>query len=253
MIISQNKNIVKVALVTGAAVRIGAAIVRELHARDSNVVIHCHYSKEDALQLAAELNALRQDSAIVVQGDLTQHQQISSIIKQAVSAWGRLDILINNASMFYKTFIGEVDESQWAQLFDCNLKAPFFLSQAAFPYLQKQEGCIVNIIDIHAQRPLRDYSVYSITKAGLTMLTQALAKEFAPLVRVNGVSPGAIVWPTGQNALSCEEQKDLVERTLLKCSGHAKDIAEAVKFFVLDAPYVTGQILAVDGGRSLRM
>lgn len=238
----------KVVLVTGAAHRVGASIVRTLHRHGMKTVIHYRMSRTSADELCAELNQRRPNSATTVSGDLSNTNALAGIIKQAVEKWGQLDVLVNNASSFYPTPVGSVNENQWEDLFSSNLKAPFFLSQAAAPWLSKVQGCIVNIVDIHAERPLKNFPVYSIAKAGLVMLTKALAREFGANIRVNAVAPGAILWPEGME----EEMKtEVIERTALKRVGHPDDIARAVLYLVRDATYTTGQVLAVDGGRSL--
>lgn len=242
----------KVALITGAARRIGATIAKTLHQSGFNVIIHYHTSQVAAEQLCADLNAIRSHSAMIVQADLSVMTNMDVLVKNASQAWGRLDVLVNNASCFYKTFVGQITEQDWDDLLTNNVKAPFFLCQAAVPYLTKQQGCIVNITDIHAERPVSDYPVYCISKAGLVMLTKALAKELGPTIRVNAVSPGAIAWPEGDNHLSEELKQQIVNRTILQRGGEPLDIAKAVLYLVRDADYVTGQIIAVDGGRSLR-
>lgn len=239
----------KVALITGAARRIGTAVARTLHAQGMNVALHYRASGDEARRLRDELEAVRAGSAVIVQAELRETARLTELVQEAAQAWGRLDALINNASAFFPTPVGAVDEAQWDELIGSNLKAPFFLAQAAAPLLGAQRGCIVNITDIHGERPLRGYSVYSISKAGLVMMTRALARELGPDVRVNGVAPGAILWPehgTDENA-----QADILARTALKRQGEPEDIARAVLFLLRDAPYVTGQIIAVDGGRSL--
>ena len=241
----------KVALVTGAARRIGAEISRVLHDAGMNIALHYNASEEEASQLCDELNQKRKNSAVPVQADLQELESEKALIQHAASVWNRLDVLVNNASRFYRTSIGKVTEYAWDDLMNSNLKAPFFLAQAAAPFLTAQQGCIVNIVDIHAERPLRDYSVYCISKGGLAIMTKALAKELGPAVRVNAVSPGAIIWPEGKNELSNEEKQSIIERTSLLRHGSPIDIAKAVLFFVRDAEYVTGQILNVDGGRIL--
>lgn len=239
----------KVVFITGAARRIGAEIARTLHETGMNIVLHCHSSRTEAEQLCADLNKKREDSAIVVCADLKNVANFNQLIKQTVQKWQRLDILVNNASQFYKT-IGETTEKAWDDLLNTNLKAPFFLAEAAAPYLKKQQGCIVNITDIHGEQPIRDYSVYCISKAGLIMLTKVLAKELSPDVRVNAVSPGAIIWPEGENTLTEKLKQKIIENIPLRKHGDPNDIAKAVVYFV-NASYVTGQILAVDGGRML--
>ncbi|MDR3491056.1 MAG: pteridine reductase [Gammaproteobacteria bacterium] len=241
----------KVALVTGAARRIGAEIAETLHTAGMNVVLHYHTSQQEAESLSAKLNKKRSDSAIFLQADLTQMTALNELVSQAAAKWGSLDVLVNNASEFYTTELSQVTVAEWDDLMSCNLKAPFFLSLAARPYLKMQKGCIVNIADIHGERPMRDYSIYCISKAGLMMVTKALAKELGPDVRVNAVSPGAIMWPEGENSLTEKVKQKIIERTALQRAGAANEIAKAVLYLVRDADYVTGQVLAVDGGRSL--
>src|SRR3990167_6737697 len=241
----------KVALITGAARRIGAEIAIKLHGAGMCVVVHYHTSQQAAQQLCQRLNQQRPDSAWAVQADLSQTAHLALLVQQAVEKWGRLDVLVNNASRFYPTRFGKITEEQWQDLFDSNLKSVFFLSQAAAPLLTMNQGCIVNLTDIHGDRPLRDYSVYCLTKAGVLMLTKVLAKELGPLVRVNGVSPGAIIWPEGQSELSEEVKQQILDKVPLATTGALTDIAKAVLFLVRDAGYVTGQIIAVDGGRLL--
>jgi pteridine reductase len=240
----------KVALLTGAARRIGASIAQTLHAEGCDIVIHYRSSADDALQLQARLNTSRPNSCHLVQADLLDIQHLPEMVNSTVDWKGRLDILLNNASTFYPTPISTVTEQQWDDLFGTNAKAPFFLSQAVFPHLQKSKGCIVNIVDIHGIRPLKTYPVYSAAKASLSMLTQALARELGPDVRVNGVAPGAILWPE-MEANQGSTQQELLDRTALKRQGSAEDIAKAVLFLVKDAGYITGQIIPVDGGRLL--
>lgn len=244
----REKNPTPVALITGAARRIGAECARTLHAAGYRVVIHYAGSQAEAETLRDELNALRADTAITLQADLRDFAALSTLVETAAGHWGRLDLLLNNASRFYPTAVGTVDEAQWNDLLDSNLKAPFFLAQAAAPWLRKSGGSIVNIVDIHAERPLREHPVYCAGKAGLAMLTRSLACELGPQVRVNGVAPGAILWP--ENGIDEATQARIVERTFLKRQGEAGDIAGAVLWLARDAGYVTGQIIAVDGGRS---
>ena len=239
----------RVVLVTGAAKRIGAALVRGFHARGARVAIHCHRSIDEAQSLQQALNEQRADSAIVVRGDLLDADSLPSIVTAAIRAFGRLDVLINNASTFYPTPIGSITPQQWQDLMGTNLKAPLFLSQAAAPHLRASKGMILNMIDIHAQRPLPGHPVYSTAKAGLIMLTRSLARELGPDVRVNGIAPGPILWPEGD--LDESIKADIVSKTLLKRSGSPDDIVRTALFFAIDAPYVTGQILSVDGGRSV--
>ena len=239
----------KVFLVTGAARRIGAAIVTRLHENGARVAIHYRSSAEDAKRLRNELNATRDNSAIVLQADLLQFEQLPSLIDAVMDWGGRLDGLINNASSFYPTPMGSISESQWDELIGSNLKAPLFLSQAAVDALRVSGGSIVNIVDIHAQRPLRNHLIYGPAKAGLAMLTRSLAKDLAPEIRVNGVSPGAILWP--EEGMTDAKQLNILEQIPLQRAGEPRDIADTVLFLVKDASYVTGQIIAVDGGRSI--
>jgi pteridine reductase len=239
----------KAALVTGAARRVGAAIARELHAQGANVLIHHRASAAEARALAASLNGLRPGSAALAQCELRDTTALAGLIERAVQGFGRLDILVNNASAFYPTPLGEITEAQWEELVGSNLKAPLFLSQAAAPQLRRTQGLIVNIVDIHALRPLKRHTVYSITKAGLAMLTRSLARELGPEIRVNGVAPGPVLWP--EEEIEAELKQEIIARTALKRPGSPEDVARAVSFFAKDAPYVTGQVLAVDGGRSI--
>lgn len=239
----------KVALITGSARRIGATIVRALHAAGADVVIHYRGSNDEARQLAAELNAQRPDSAATFAADLTRLAGIEQLAREASTWRPRLDILVNNASSFYPTPVGTITEQQWDDLVGTNLKAPMFLSQAVLPMLRDSRGVIINIVDIHAQRPLRDHPVYGSAKAGLVMLTRSLAKDLAPDIRVNGVAPGAILWP--EDGMSDETKDAILDQVPLGKPGSPEDIAGAVLFLARDATYVTGQIVAVDGGRSL--
>jgi len=241
----------KVALITGAARRIGAEIARTLHHAGMNIVLHYNASEEEAIHLSEELNQARKNSAMAVRADLLETESENVLVQRSVKIWGRLDALINNASRFYRTPFGKVTEYAWDDLMNSNMKAPFFLAQAAAPVLAAHQGVIINISDIHAKRALRDYSAYCISKSGLNMVTKVLAKELGPLVRVNAIAPGPILWPEGDNSLLLEEKKRIIDKTLLKRSGGPKDIAQAVLFFVQDATYVTGQILSIDGGRMI--
>ncbi len=243
----------KVALVTGAARRIGACTVRMLHQHGATVVVHYRNSKEDAETLCNELNELREGSCFIEQAELGEVVSLEKMIESVISKEGRLDILINNASSFFPTKIGEITEDHWDNLFSSNLKAPLFLSQAAAPYLTQSQGCIVNMVDIHAERPLAEHPTYCAAKAGLLMLTKSLAKELGPQVRVNGVSPGAILWPEadGEGVEVKLEHQALLDKTSLKREGSPDDIAKAISFLVCDAPYITGHIIPVDGGRLL--
>jgi pteridine reductase len=237
------------ALVTGAAKRIGAVIARTLHGSGANVAIHYLSSSAAADELAADLNSRRPGSAFTVSADVRDVRALEQMAKRVLERTQRLDILVNNASSFYPTRIGTITNEQWHDLVDSNLKAPLFLSQAVLPALRAARGVIVNIVDVHAQRPLRDHPVYGAAKAGLAMLTRSLAKDLGPDVRVNGVSPGAILWP--DEGMSEGLRAAIIKQTALKRSGTPEDIAAAVLFLVRDAPYVTGQIIAVDGGRSV--
>lgn len=241
----------KVALITGAARRIGAEIARTLHRNNFNIVVHYNTSKTDAATLAAELNSARPESAVCLQADLCDLDSIRELAKQSLQVWQRMDALINNASTFYPTLIGEIGAEHWDDLIGSNVKAPLFLSQALTPALNEAKGCIVNIADIHGERPLAHHTVYCIAKAGNVMLTKSLAKELGPSVRVNGIAPGAILWPEDDAELDQATKEMILDRTALRTLGTPVDIAKAIKFLLCDAPYVTGQIIAVDGGRSL--
>jgi len=246
-----NNAATKTALITGGAKRIGATTSRLLHQSGYNVIIHCRLSVQAANKLAEELNTARADSAAVIQGDLNDESVYDHLIDQAYHCWNRLDVLINNASSFYPTPIGSITPGDWDNLINSNMKAPLFLAQAAAPHLQETQGCIVNMIDIHGQRPMKDHPVYCAAKAGLGMITMSLAKELGPDIRVNGVAPGAILWP--ENEMAEHTKKLILERTALKKPGDPIDIAKTILFLVKDADYITGQIIAVDGGRSLNI
>jgi len=247
----QNNSDPKTALITGAAARIGAEIARTLHAAGMNIVIHYRSSASKAEALSNSLNEIRENSAQVLQADLLITQTHDTLVEGAASIWGGIDVLVNNASSFYPTPVGTITEKHWDDLMGSNLKAPIFLSQAATPYLQKNQGCIINIVDIHGFRPMKEHPVYCAAKAGLAMITQSLAKELGPEIRVNGVAPGAIMWPSTE--LDPDVQASILERTSLKRQGCPQDIANTVKFLVMDAPYITGQVIPVDGGRSLNI
>jgi pteridine reductase len=240
----------KTVLITGGAKRVGATVARTLHAAGANLAIHYRQSSREAEALAAELNAARPGTAALVQAELLEVTKLPALVEFALRSFGGLDVLINNASTFYATPIGEITPQKWDDLLGTNLKVPTFLSQAAAPALRKSRGLIINIVDIHALRPLRDHTVYCTAKAGLHMLTRSLAKELGPEVRVNGIAPGPILWPSGQPQDAAKQDK-IIERTILKRMGSPQDIARTALFFAADAPYVTGQILAVDGGRSV--
>lgn len=238
----------RTALVTGGARRVGAAIVRDLHAAGAQMVVHYHRSGDEAAALVAELQALRPGSARALQADLLDVATLPRLIADAAQFSGRLDLLVNNASSFYATPLGQITIAQWDDLLGTNLRAPLFLAQAAAPLLRANQGLIVNLVDIHGMRPLPDYTVYSLAKAGLIMLTRALARELAPDVRVNAIAPGPVMWP--EAGMDEQRQRAIVDRTLLKRAGSPEDIAKAIRYFAIDGTYVTGQILAVDGGRS---
>jgi pteridine reductase len=239
----------KTVLITGGARRVGAVIARTLHAAGANLVVHYRRSASEAAQLADALNAVRPKSTVTMQADLLDLGQLPSLVEFSQRTFGGLDVLVNNASTFYPTPVGAITASAWDDLMGSNLKVPLFLSQAAAPALRKSGGLIVNIVDIHSLRPLRNYTVYCAAKAGLHMLTRSLAKELGPEVRVNGISPGPVLWPEGQSDDDAREK--IVESTILKRMGTPEDIARTVLFFATSAPFITGQILAVDGGRSV--
>lgn len=240
----------QVALVTGGAKRVGAAIVRALHGAGAQVVVHFHASQSEADRLVGELEGRRPGSAAAIRLDLQDTARLPELVQGVEQRFGRLDILINNASTFYPTPVGEITSAQWDDLLGSNLKAPLFLSQAAAPALRLARGLIINIVDIHGLRPLRRYPVYSVAKAGLIMLTHSLARELGPQVRVNGIAPGPVMWPADGIADTALQEK-IVSRTALKRTGSAEDIARTALFFATAAPFVTGQVLAVDGGRSI--
>jgi pteridine reductase len=240
----------KVALITGGAKRIGAELARHLHATDFNVVIHYRESAQAAQDLAASLNQRRPNSACIFQADLTKADQLQQLAHFAQAQWQRLDLLVNNASSFYPTPIDTATEDDWDNLMGSNLKAPFFLAQALAPELKKQRGCIINIADIYADRPLRQHSIYSIAKAGNLMLTKTLAQELAPEVRVNGIAPGAILWPEQEGKVNATDKNNLLQKIPLAELGQASDIAQTLIFLATQAPYISGQIISVDGGRS---
>lgn len=243
----------KVALITGGARRVGAAIGRLLHQGGMNLMVHYRSSAEAARALQSELAARRPDSVALVQADLLNAASLPAMVNETLQQFGRLDVLINNASSFFPTVVGEITEREWDDLVGTNLKTPLFLSQAAAPHLRKSHGCIVNIIDIHADRPMRNYLVYSLAKGGLVALTRSLAAELGPEVRVNGVSPGAILWPEDERWSDELARQRIVQTTLLKRVGDPEDIARTVRFLVFDAPYVTDQVIAVDGGHNIHL
>jgi pteridine reductase len=240
----------KVAFITGAAHRIGAQIARRLHAEEMDLVLHYRNSEAAAAALKSDLEAERAHSVLLMKADLHDCTGFTRIVAAIRDFRGRLDVLINNASSFYETAFEQASESQWEDLIGSNLKGPFFLAREAAPLLKERGGCIVNLVDIHAERPLKDYPIYSIAKAGNAMMVKALARELGPQVRVNGIAPGAILWP--EQGLSPTSKDEIVARTALQRAGSPEDIARTLVFLVRDADYITGQIIAVDGGRTLQ-
>jgi pteridine reductase len=243
----------KTVLVTGGAKRVGAAIVRRLHAAGANVAIHCRDSLREAMALCVELNENRADSVCTVQANLLDIASLSRVIEETLQEFGQLDALVNNASSFYPTPLADLSEGEWNDLLGTNLKAPLFLAQAASAELRRRHGCIVNIVDIHAEMPMHGHLLYNVAKSGLAGLTRALAQELAPQVRVNGVAPGVNLWPESAAWQDEEQRRKIIAHTLLKREGEPDDIAKAVQFLIADAPYITGQIIAVDGGRSINL
>ncbi len=239
----------RVALVTGAARRVGRVIAKTLHGAGYDVAIHCRGSRAEAEQLACELENRRAGSTLVLQAELADPSAPEALVRQTVQRFRRLDALVNNASSFYPTPVGETTPTQWDELFAANARAPYFLAQAAAPHLRRARGAIVNLVDIYAEQPLAKHPVYSMAKAALAMATRALAKELGPEVRVNGVAPGAVLWP--ETGKSVDEQQAIVARSALKRAGAPEDVAGAVLFLLRDATFVTGEILRVDGGRLL--
>jgi len=241
----------KAVLVTGGARRVGAAICRRLHAAGANLMVHYRGSALEANALQTELNARRTSSVALGQADLLKLSAISKLVETALEQFGRLDAVINNASSFFATPMGEISERAWDDLIGTNLKAPLFLAQAAAPELRKARGCIINIVDIHAELPLTQHAVYTAGKGGLLALTRALARDLAPDVRVNGIAPGTILWPEDERWGDELARQRIINRTALKRVGEPDDVAKAVEFLLANAPYITGQVLAVDGGRSI--
>jgi len=239
----------RVVLITGGARRVGAEVARCLHAAGMDIVLHYRRSAGPAEALAAELQVQRPGSVLLVSGDLLDLDIIPGLIEQAVARFGRLDYLVNNASSFYPTPMGQISAADWDDLIGSNLRAPLFLSQAAAAHLARAGGAIVNMVDIHAERPLKDHVVYGIAKAGVAMLTRTLALELAPAVRCNGIAPGAILWP--EAGLDDAAQAAMLARIPLARRGEPADIAATILFLLRDAAYVTGQVIAVDGGRSV--
>ncbi len=243
----------KVVLITGGAKRVGASICRLLHAGGAKLMIHYRSSAGEARALQSELNLLRPNSAAIIQGDLLNLAILPSLVQETIGHFGKLDVLINNASSYYPTEIGEIDDTQWEDLMGSNLKAPLFLAQAAASELRKQHGSIVNITDMHVERPKKGYIVYSVAKAGLMTLTKSLALDLAPDVRVNAVAPGPVLWPEDNPQFDEVYRQRVISQTLLKRIGEGDDVAKAVRFLIQDAPFITGQVIAVDGGRSLNL
>ena len=243
----------RVVLITGGARRVGAAVCRRLHAAGASLMVHYRSSAADARALRDELNAVRANSVAIVQGDILKLRPLTSLVRDTIEQFGRLDALINNASTFYATPVGDITEQHWDDLMGTNLRAPLFLSQAAAAELKKRRGSIVNIIDIHAEFPMQDHVVYNAAKGGLLALTRSLARDLGPEVRVNGVAPGTIVWPDDEPWKDELARQRIVKQTALKRIGEPDDIAKAVEFLLAAAPYVTGQVLSVDGGRSVML
>lgn len=240
-----------VVLITGAAKRVGAVIVRTLHSAGYDVALHHRNSATQASELQAELERARPGSTLVLQADLSQFDRLPELVAKTVGRFGRLDALVNNASAFYPTPIGTATPGMWDDLFAANARAPFFLAQAALPHLKSSRGAIVNLVDIYAERPLKKHTVYCMAKAALVMMTLSLAQESGPEVRVNGVAPGAVLWP--ESGKSYTDQQALIDNTALQRTGAPEDVAEAVRWLLADARYTTGQIIRVDGGRALNL
>lgn len=240
-----------VVLITGAAKRVGAVIVRTLHSAGYDVALHHRNSAAQASELQAELERARPGSTLVLQADLSQFDRLPELVAKTVGRFGRIDALVNNASAFYPTPIGTATPGMWDDLFAANARAPFFLAQAALPHLKNSHGAIVNLVDIYAERPLKKHTVYCMAKAALVMMTLSLAQESGPEVRVNGVAPGAVLWP--ESGKSYTDQQALIDNTALQRTGAPEDVAEAVRWLLADAHYTTGQIIRVDGGRALNL
>ncbi|MDO6443074.1 pteridine reductase [Marinobacter sp. 2_MG-2023] len=242
-----------VALITGSAHRLGARTAQLLHDRGWNLVIHYRSRKEQADRFTETMNKQRENSAVAVGADLSEMADITRLGSEATAHWGRLDALVNNASVFYPNPTSEATSDDWDRIMHTNLKAPFFLLQACLPALEESSGNVVNLIDIYSEKPLPEHPLYCASKAGLAALTRSWAKDLAPRVRVNGVSPGAILWPDGEAAVDAEYQNKILDKTPMKRTGTADDIARTVVFLITEAPFITGQIISVDGGRSLNM
>lgn len=241
----QNKTI----LITGGAKRIGRQMAITLHAAGHNIIVHYRSSAGEANALVADLNAKRPSSAVAIQGELLDTRAIPRLVSEAVKVFNGLDVLINNASTFYPTPIEIIEEDFWNDLVGSNLKAPAFMVKACVPHLRKNNGCIINIVDIHARRPMANHPIYCSAKAGLEMLTKSLARDLAPSIRVNAVSPGAILWPEDDSGMA--EQEDVLKQIPMKRMGKPKDVASLAQFLIDEAEYITGQVIAVDGGRSV--
>lgn len=246
-----SKTNTKVVLITGAAKRVGAAIARHCHSLGMRLAIHYRESSEAAFALCQTLNQQRADSAIALSADLKDTPKLADLVATVIKEWGQLDVLINNASSFYPVPFTKVTPGVWEDLIASNLKGPFFLSQLAAPYLKAQKGCIINLVDIQAQRPLKNYSVYCIAKAGLVMLSKSLAKELGPEIRVNAIAPGIVLWPDDDTEFNEALREKIIGKNALKRAGTPQDIANTVAFLIQNADFITGQIIAVDGGRSL--
>jgi pteridine reductase len=245
----KNEKSRKIVLITGAARRLGNATALKLHSLNMDIIVHYNNSSDEADKLVSKMNLKRQNSAISVKFNLRDFANYKNILSALDEKWKNIDVLINNASTFYPTNIDLATTDEWDDLHDVNLKSPFFLSKLFHSSLKKNKGCIINIIDIHADRPLEEFSIYSMAKAGLKMLTKSLALEFGPEIRVNGVSPGSVMWPENKEYES--KQQEIIESTALKRQGDRQDIASTCAFLINDADYITGQIINVDGGRSL--
>lgn len=243
----------KVVLVTGGAKRVGAGICGMLHEAGASIAVHYRSSRAEADALVSRLNGVRPGSAHAVRADLLRTGDLPAMVQEAIQRFGRLDAVVNNASSFFPTALGEIDDAQWDDLVGTNLRAPLFLAQAAASELRRNHGAIVNIVDIHAERPMQGHLLYSVAKTGLSGLTRALAQELAPFVRVNAVAPGVILWPAEGNWADEEMRRKIIAHTLLKREGEPADIARTVLFLLRDAPYITGQTIAVDGGRSINL
>jgi pteridine reductase len=238
----------KTVFITGGARRIGATLARDLHASGMDIVIHHHTSVQEAVTLSTSLNSVRKNSAFLLQVDLMKPDTFIQLAAAAAGFTGRLDVLINNASVFYPTPVGATTTQHWLDITGTNMMAPYFLSQACAPFLKHAHGCIINITDIYGSIALKNHPVYSASKAGLIMLTKALARELAPAVRVNAISPGAILWPQD---IDDEKKQEIMSRSLLKRMGDPGDVANAARFLINDADFITGQVIAIDGGRSV--